>query len=60
MPKKKMTRRNAVKVVEAVLKLDKELAQEIMSVWNDALDVLAAQDAFGTEGQNDPRGDNRD
>lgn len=58
---KKITRKNAAKVVEALLKLkDKKLANEILAAWNDALDSFAEQDAFGTEGQNDPRGDQRE
>lgn len=37
-----------------------ELRTELATWLNKKLDQLLAQDAFGTEGQADPRGDHRD
>jgi hypothetical protein len=39
---------------------DKELEKEAAKVFNMMLDELLSNDFFGTEGQNDPRGDHRD
>jgi len=39
---------------------DKESLKEMERYLNDALDLMGADDLFGTEGQNDPRGDHRE
>lgn len=39
---------------------DLEARQGWADAVNDVLDALLAEDAFGTEGQLDPRGDHRD
>lgn len=39
---------------------DDELRAELAKWLNRKLDQLLAQDAFGTEGQQDPRGDHRE
>lgn len=64
MAKKKVTKKNFDKVVDnfaTYLKQTfKEGDKDFQINWlNDLLDDLASEDAFGTEGQNDPRGDNR-
>ena len=65
MGKKKVTKKNYEKVVD---KFDAYLKEsfnngdkDYQTNWlNDLLDDLNYDDAFGTEGQNDPRGDQRD
>lgn len=42
------------------LELPAEQQKLFCDDFNDFLDELSGQDAFGTEGQNDPRGDQRD
>lgn len=39
---------------------DKSLTKEFLKEFNDWLDEYASNDFFGTEGQLDPRGDQRD
>jgi hypothetical protein len=60
MARKKLTARNARKVLDAVLAMDKADRDEVLTSWNQALDDLRAEDFFGTEAQNDPRGDGRE
>lgn len=43
-----------------VLIADEELRDTILGRFDAVLDDLVEQDAFGTEGQCDPRGDRRD
>lgn len=38
---------------------DNEMKAFVCEAMNEALDSLAEMDVFGTEGQNDPRGDQR-
>lgn len=45
--------------LNGVLRRPKDDREEFAKRLNDALDDLHSRDAFGTEGQNDPRGDHR-
>lgn len=45
---------------EWVERADIETRGDIADDVNSVLDALKESDAFGTEGQNDPRGDHRD
>ena len=60
---KRVTSRNLVKVMERLtayaLETQDEARQAFCDDLNRFLDDLAAQDAFETEGQCDPRGDQR-
>ena len=60
---KKVTSRNLPIVLQQLvaygLSTQDEERQAFCHDLNDFLDELASQDAFGTEGQNDPRGDQR-
>lgn len=61
--RKKITLRNykkALKSIEDHITADKKDAQPMLDELNDMLDNLRSNDYFGTEGQNDPRGDGRD
>lgn len=57
---KKLTKKNAMKVMEKILKLPKDDQKEVLEALNEVLDELRCQDFFGTEGQLDPRGDGRE
>ena len=60
MTVKKMTVNNAIKVMMNILDLrDFRLVKDIIAGFDDVLDEFHFDDAFGTEGQNDPRGDHR-
>jgi hypothetical protein len=58
-----VTSRNLAVLMERLtkyaLETEDESRQAFCDVLNRFLDDLAAQDAFGTEGQCDPRGDQR-
>ena len=55
-----MTVTNATKVLERILELeDFGLVKDIIAGFDEVLEDLYFEDAFGTEGQNDPRGDRR-
>lgn len=63
---KKVTSKNFEKVLDNLkeyyrnnVKGDKESEKAFLNDFNMFLDELASQDAFGTEGQCDPRGDQR-
>jgi hypothetical protein len=61
----KMTKRNAKKVLagieEFILKpSNPEDSKHMLEAMNRMLDDLLTEDFFGTEGQLDPRGDQRD
>jgi hypothetical protein len=56
---KKLTPATLPKVTEAILKMNARDRRVVCNALNAALDELAAEDAFGTEMQNDPRGDQR-
>lgn len=60
---KKVTSRNLAKVMENLTKYALETRDKERWAFchdlNCFLDELASQDAFGTEGQRDPRGDTR-
>lgn len=60
----KMTRKNAdVVLARALLFIrtqDKESGDALVAHFNEALDEATKDDLFGTEGQLDPRGDQRD
>jgi hypothetical protein len=67
MAKKKVTAKNFDKVVENYkeffhnqIKGDRESEKAFLTDFNHFLDELRDNDVFGTEGQCDPRGDNRD
>ncbi len=64
MKAKRVTSRNLAKVMERLtayaLETTDESRQAFCDDLNRFLDDLSAQDAFGTEGQLDPRGDQRD
>ena len=47
------------RLVSIVLDWDIDAQREFCADFNEFLDKLADQDAFGTEGQLDPRGDQR-
>ena len=55
----KLTKENADTVMANLAKLVKN-DPELLSNMNEWLDELHDQDTFGTEGQLDPRGDQRD
>jgi hypothetical protein len=61
---KVVTSRNLAKVLERLsryaLDTEDESRQAFCDDLNRFLDELSSQDAFGTEGQLDPRGDQRD
>jgi hypothetical protein len=63
--KTKITARNFKKVLENIIKQFEEAKEkQVRQLWiddlNDMLDNMRDNDFFGTEGQCDPRGDNRD
>lgn len=64
MAKKRVTSRNLRDVMDRLTKYAMETEDEERQAFcddlNRFLDDLAEQDAFGTEGQLDPRGDQRD
>lgn len=49
-----------VALANVVLDLPKERRRDLATAFDRELDVLLREDFFGTEGQNDPRGDHRD
>lgn len=61
---KKVNGKNYKKVLEAITRQISESENDERQVWfeslNEMLDELHSNDFFGTEGQNDPRGDHRD
>lgn len=61
--KRKMTKKNAPKVFAAlteIINAGGEDAKAVLYQMNEMLDALGDDDFWGTEGQNDPRGDQRD
>lgn len=66
MPKFRKTNANTVSkdlraFASYVDKFEKSTGKEELADWlNEKLDELYGDDAFGTEGQIDPRGDHRD
>jgi len=57
---KKLTKKNAKIVFDNILAMeDPDMQQQIYDNFNEILNELRDGDAFGTEGQLDPRGDNR-
>lgn len=59
---KMMTRKNAALVLARLavfISEDDDNGAQMADELNDWLDTVADQDVFGTEGQNDPRGDAR-
>lgn len=58
--KKKLNLKNAKKVFDTILSLGKDEQRVVLEKFNEALDDLCEEDAFGTEGQCDPRGDQRE
>lgn len=73
MPKyRKMTRTTAVQVLrrmadmcekeikDGIVRPEDSYAQWFAEMINPILDQMESEDAFGTEGQLDPRGDHRD
>ncbi len=55
-----LTTKNAKAVFNRILSMAKEDQKMVLDRFNTVLDELCEEDAFGTEGQNDPRGDHRD
>jgi len=59
----KVHSKNVVKVLESLTEYmrvqDKESKKAFAESFNSFLDDLCAEDYFGTEGQGDPRGDQR-
>lgn len=45
--------------LHAILQMPKDERARIAAMLDEMLDDLCSRDAFGTEGQNDPRGDHR-
>lgn len=63
MAKKRMTRRNAESVLaqfSVFIKNNPEAGRRLIERMNAMLDNALDDDLFGTEGQLDPRGDQRD
>lgn len=64
MKYKDLNKRNFVKVLETIGEMYDKASDEEKDEWvdelSDMLDNMWANDFFGTEGQNDPRGDHRD
>lgn len=64
MAKKKLNTRNYAKVLDNLKEFMKKENKESLKIFceglNSLLDEWAQDDAFGTEGQLDPRGDQRD
>ena len=60
MARKKLTQRNAKQVLDKVLAMPAADRKVVLEAWTTALDDLRSEDFFGTEGQNDPRGDGRE
>jgi len=60
----KVKQKSFIKVLNKISKAFKETDKEEKKEWvkwlNQSLDELLHEDFFGTEGQNDPRGDQRD
>lgn len=59
----KMTKKNADKVLARIgssIRNDKSAAKVLLYQLNEMLDGLCDSDFYGTEGQLDPRGDNRE
>lgn len=60
---KKMTRKNAERVLARITDMVRNdtdgLSKTLLYHLNEMLDVMSDADAFGTEGQLDPRGDQR-
>lgn len=55
-----MTVNNATQVLQRILDLeDFRLVKDVIAGFDEVLDEFLHDDAFGTEGQNDPRGDRR-
>lgn len=47
------------KLLHAILELDRDERAKLVPILDEVLEEMADQDAFGTEGQLDPRGDRR-
>lgn len=63
MSKKRMTAKNADAVLARIgdmIRNDKTRTKALLYQMNEMLDGLLDADFFGTEGQTDPRGDQRD
>jgi len=60
----KVKKKNFEEVLEAIKKNFRDESKDGKEFWveslNMMLDDMASEDFFGTEGQNDPRGDQRD
>lgn len=53
-------RTNLAQQFNAILGMPKVARESFAKELDHALDMLLEEDAFGTEGQNDPRGDHRE
>lgn len=60
MSRPKLNLKTWAKTLERIKELDKADQKVIFEVLNNALDDLRFADFFGTEAQNDPRGDGRE
>lgn len=47
-------------LLEKEIRGNSDVAKELADEFNEWMDKLYGEDFFGTEGQNDPRGDHRD
>lgn len=59
MRSKKVTPRNLKKVLDSIAAMETFEKADFCVKFNEFLDELLSDDFFGTEGQNDPRGDRR-
>ena len=58
--KRKMTAKNAKKVLDNILKMEKRDRDPLIKAFDTVLEAFCEDDFFGTECQNDPRGDGRE
>lgn len=58
--KRKLTTADILRRLAAMCEEDDVLSEEVGERLTDFLDDMLDDDVFGTEGQNDPRGDRRD
>lgn len=56
---RKLTAKNAKTVMDRILAMDPADRKVVLDAMNTSLNDLLDMDFFGTEGQNDPRGDHR-
>ena len=63
MARKKISKKNFKEVMSSIIEMFESSSKEEQSIWvscmNNLLDDMRDEDFFGTEGQTDPRGDNR-